>query len=164
MGIGVSGMSDLFSGAKLEQFIVEAKQNTYVGGAKRLLPYRLGSKDIQFASGDWVYHDSYFGESDFIGQEIVYFQKSPVWAMNYFGYITKPDQMDAHTAGLLIKSSLSKMYAEGRFLGAFENVENDLRYVDTNEGNVTFFQGKEFIYRNEEIVYELLYHGGLLKK
>lgn len=157
-------MSDLFSMDSLEQFIVQAKRNTYVGGAKRLIPYRLASKDIQFASGDWIYHDSYLGESDFIGQEVVYFQKNPVWAMNYFGYITKPDQMDAHTAGLLIKSSLSKMYEEGRFLGAFAHSENNLRYVDTNEGNVTLFHGKEYIYRDDEVVYELLYHGGLLKK
>ncbi|MED1726116.1 DUF5680 domain-containing protein [Brevibacillus parabrevis] len=157
-------MRELFSVADLEAFVVQAKQHTYVGGAKRLLPYRLGSKDIQYASGDWAYHDSYLGESDFIGQEVVYFQKSPVWAMNYFGYITKPERIDSHAAGLIIKASLSKMYAEGRFLGAFEHVQDDLRYVDTNEGNVTLFQGKEFIYRQDEIVYELLYHGGLLKK
>ncbi|MGZ0050929.1 DUF5680 domain-containing protein [Brevibacillus gelatini] len=157
-------MGELFSVADLEAFIVQAKRHSYVGGAKRLLPYRLGSKDIQYVSGDWAYHDSYFGDSDFIGQELVYFQKSPVWAMNYFGYITKPDQIDAHTVGRMIKAGLSNMYQEGRFLGAFEHVQDDLRYVDTNEGDVTFFQGKEFIYRRDEVVYELLYHGGLLKK
>ena len=55
----------------LEQLIVRAKQSTYVRGSRKLLPYRLGSKDLQWTEGDWAYHDSYLGESDFIGQEIV---------------------------------------------------------------------------------------------
>ncbi len=70
----------------LEAFIVRAKAATYVGGAASLLPYRLGSKDLQFAEGDWAYHDSYLGESDFIGQEIVYYRRVSVWGMNYFGH------------------------------------------------------------------------------
>jgi hypothetical protein len=67
-----------FAVETLEQFIIRAKQHTYAGGGKKLLPYRLGSKDLQFAEGDWAYHDSYLGESDFIGQEIVYYQMEPV--------------------------------------------------------------------------------------
>jgi hypothetical protein len=43
----------------LEQSIVRAKQATYVSGGKKLLPYRLESKDLQFIDGDWAYHDSY---------------------------------------------------------------------------------------------------------
>ena len=77
----------------LEQFIILAKRSTYAGGGKKLLPYRLGSHDLQFAEGDWAYHDSYFGESDFIGQEIVYYQMEPVWGMKYFGTILKPDKI-----------------------------------------------------------------------
>ena len=40
--------------ATLEQFIVHAKQATYVGNGQELLPYRLGSKDLQFKDGDFV--------------------------------------------------------------------------------------------------------------
>jgi hypothetical protein len=74
----------------LEQFIVRAKRNTYVGSAKELLSYRLGSKDLQFAEHDWAYHDSYLGESDFIGQEIVYYRMKPVWGMNYLVSFCNP--------------------------------------------------------------------------
>jgi len=63
----------------LEQFIIRAKQTTYVGDGKRILPYRLGSHDLQFVDGDWVYHDSYLGDSDFIGEEIVYYRLKAVW-------------------------------------------------------------------------------------
>src|SRR3972149_12065910 len=101
----------------LHEFIVRAKQATYVGSGQKLLPYRLGSHDLQFFDGDWAYHDSYLGENDFIGEEAVYHQRKVVWAMNYFGRILKPDKITSAQAGAMIKSSLTKMYTEGRFLG-----------------------------------------------
>jgi hypothetical protein len=146
----------------LEQWIVRAKQSTYVGGSSKLLPYRLGSKDLQCAQGDWAYHDSYLGESDFIGQEIVYYQRKPVWGMNYFGVIRRPDLITSSQAGQMIMKSLSRMYSQGRFLGGFEHQEGSLRYVDQNTGDVRSFQGREYIALADEVVYELLYHGGLL--
>ena len=152
-----------FDVATLEYFIIRAKQNTYAGGGKKLLPYRLGSKDLQFAEGDWAYHDSYLGEKDFIGQEIVYYQRKPVWGMNYFGVILKSDKITASQAGEMVKQSLSRLYAEGRFLGRFEHRAGALTYIDANEGDVTSFRGKEQIYRDGEVVYELVYHGGFIR-
>ena len=46
----------------LINFILLAKQATYVGGGNKLLPYRLGSHDLQFFKDDWASHDSYLGE------------------------------------------------------------------------------------------------------
>ena len=154
---------DILSLNELHAFIVRAKQVTYVGGGQRLLPYRLGSHDLQFIEDDWAYHDSYLGESDFIGQEAVYYRQKVVWAMNYFGRILGSARITSVQAGEMIKTSLSKMYAEGRFLGGFEYADGELTYVDTNEGDVQFFTGREWISRNSEIVYELVYHGGLIK-
>jgi hypothetical protein len=147
----------------LNQFIVSAKRVTYVGGGAKLLPYRLGSKDLQFRDGDWAYHDSYFGESDFLGQEIVYYQTKAVWGMNYYGRLLRPDLATAAQMGGMIMTSLTKMYAENRFLGGFEHIEGDLRYVDSNEGDVAAFTGTELIYLHGELVYRLVYHGGLIR-
>ena len=146
----------------LEAFILRAKRFTYVGSGVRLLPYRLGSHDLQYVDGDWAYHDSYLGESDFIGQEAVYYRNQVVWAENYYGRILKPEKMTSAQAGEMIKKSLSRMYSEGRFLGGYEYTEADLKYVDTSEGDVVFFLGKEWITRQGEVVYELVYHGGLV--
>lgn len=154
-------MSDLPLAA-LETFIVHAKQHTYAGDGQESLPYRSGSRDLQYAEGDWAYHDSYFGECDFIGQEIVYFQGQPVWGMNYFGMILHPDKITAAQAGAMLKQSLSRLYLEGRFLGAFAHQAGALNYVDQNEGDARAFRGKEQISRDDQIVYELVYHGGLL--
>ena len=64
----------------LEEFIVQAKSATYVGGGnKSSTPTRIGSHDLGFQSGDWNYIDSYFGGTDFIGQEVVWHQGIPLW-------------------------------------------------------------------------------------
>ena len=152
-----------YSPAELHAFILAAKQATYVGSGQKLLSYRLGSHDLQYFEGDWAYHDSYLGESDFIGEEAVYFRGQVVWAMNYFGRILRPERITSAQAGQMIKVSLTKMYAEGRFLGGFEHTEGGLTYVDTSEGDEVDFTGREWILREGEKVYELVYHGGLVK-
>ncbi len=152
-----------YSPAELHAFILAAKQATYVGSGQKLLSYRLGSHDLQYFEGDWAYHDSYLGESDFIGEEAVYFRGQVVWAMNYFGRILRPERITSAQAGQMIKVSLTKMYAEGRFLGGFEHTEGGLTYVDTSEGDEVDFTGREWILREGEKVYELMYHGGLVK-
>ena len=60
-------------------------------------------------------------------------------------------------------ASLSKMYQEGRFLGGFNHLEGDDSYFDTNDGDITSFTGREWIMRKDKLVYELHYHGGLIK-
>jgi hypothetical protein len=149
---------------QLHTFIIRAKQATYVGSGRKLLPYRLGSHDLQFIEGDWAYHDSYLGENDFIGEEAVYHKNKVVWAMNYFGRILNPGKITSAEAGAMIKISLSYMYGEGRFLGGFVHSEGELTYVDTSEGDITYFTGREYIRRGSEVVYELVYHGGLVRE
>ena len=148
---------------ELVAFIVRAKAATYVGDGERAAPCRPGSHDLRFSDGEWAYLDSYFGGTDFIGEEVVYFAGKPVWAMNYYGRILRDDLLTAAQAGQMIKVSLSRMYQEGRVLGGIEHRENDLTYVDASEGNADSFHGREFIRRKQEIAYELVYHGGLIK-
>jgi hypothetical protein len=147
----------------LHNFIVRAKAATYVGDGEHVAACRLGSHDLRFEDGDWAYLDSYFGGTDFIGEEVVYFAGRPVWAMNYYGRILREDLLTASQAGQMIKASLSRMYQENRFLGGFEHTDKDLTYVDTSEGNTDSFHGREFIRRGQEVAYELIYHGGLIK-
>jgi hypothetical protein len=148
---------------QLNAFIVRAKAATYVGGGEHAAPCRSGSHDLRFTDGEWAYHDSYFGGTDFIGEEVVYFAGKPVWAMNYYGRILRDDLLTGAQAGQMIKASLARMYQEGRFLGGFIHTENDLIYIDTSEGNSNSFHGREIIRREQELAYELVYHGGLIR-
>ena len=152
-----------FSLDQLSAFIVRAKAVTYVGGGIKSLSRRPGSHDLEFQEGAFAYLDTYFGGADFIGQEAVWFEGKPVWAMNYYGRILEPSLITAAEAGQMIQKSLSALYQEGRFLGGFQHTLGQDTYVDTNEGDTASFTGKEWITRNGVRVYELVYHGGLIK-
>ena len=147
----------------LEQFIVAAKAECYVGDGASTAPSREGSHDLGYEDGEWRYLDSYFGGTDFLGQEVVWHRGTPVWAMNYYGYILREDMIDASRAGNVIKVALASMYQEKRFLGGFEIPVGEYTYADGNTGDVRSFQGVETITLDSEIVYRLDYHGGLVK-
>ena len=148
---------------RLNDFIVKAKAATYMGSGSESESCRPGSHDLGFQDGEFQYLDSYFGGADFIGEEVVYFGGNPVWAMNYYGRILAPESISAEEVGKILKKSLSKLYQENRFLGGYKSVDGKDIYFDTNNGTLDAFTGKEWIERDSVRVYELIYHGGLIK-
>lgn len=149
--------------AELTRVVVAAKRATYVGDGRRAEPSRAGSHDLTWHDGDWSYRDSYFGGTDFLGQETVWHRGEPVWAMNYYGYILRPGLIDARRAGETIKAALAAMYAQGRFLGGFEWTGPHGRYVDRSEGEADHFHGREVILVEGIEAYALDYFGGLVR-
>jgi hypothetical protein len=146
----------------LQAFIVAAKAVTYIGDGTPSLSCRPASHDLAYQAGDFSYLDSYFGGSDFIGEEIVYHQGKPVWGMNYHGVLLRPDAISAEAVGQMLKSSLSLMYQQGRFLGGWQHTLGKLTYHDTSQGDLTRFTGREWIEKEGQLLYELTYHGGLI--
>ncbi len=148
----------------LERFIVEAKARTYVSGGDLGPSSRPASHDLGYERGDWRYLDSYFGGWDFIGQETVWFRGLPVWAMNYYGWISDREAICAEVAGLVIMTALRDLYDQGRFLGGFDTEALGWSYADESRGDVTHFEGRERISRpGKPEVYSLVYHGGLIR-
>lgn len=147
----------------LNEVIVRAKAATYVGEGNRTSSSRTGSHDLVWSEAEWRYLDSYFGGTDFIGQEVVWHSDVPVWGMNYHGYVLRPDLIDAGRAGATIKAALSAMYGEGRFLGGFEWAGEHGTYVDENSGDVFRFRGREKIVVAGIEAYALDYSGGLIR-
>lgn len=148
---------------ELNAIIVRAKATTYVGGGDRTKPSRPGAHDLAWSEGEWRYLDSYFGGTDFLGQEVLWRAYEPVWAMNYYGAVRRRDLIDAERAGQTIKAALSAMYGEGRFLGGFDWSGPFGRYVDRSEGGVASFRGREVIEVEGVEAYVLDYFGGLVK-
>jgi hypothetical protein len=147
----------------LEAFIVRAKAACYVGDGNASEPSRTGSHDLTYHQGDFTYSDSYFGGTDFIGQETVWQSSAPIWAMNYYGRILRDDLLSSADAGRVIKLALSTMYAEGRFLGSFSHLIEYYQYTDTNFGDFRSFAGLETIKVKGIDAYQLTYHGGLIR-
>ena len=148
---------------QLNDFILAAKAATYIGDGEPTTSCRLGSHDLAYEAGDYRYLDSYFGGSDFIGEEVVYHQDNPVWGMNYYGKLLKPDMISPEEVGMMLKVSLSRMYEAGRFLGGWSHTQDMLTYHDTSQGTLDHFSGREWIEKDGEVVYALVYHGGLIR-
>ncbi len=70
----------------LKEFLIEAKKQTYANAsAEKISSSRLNSKDYEYKKGNMIYHDTYFGGTNFIGEEAVYIDNKIYWAMNYYG-------------------------------------------------------------------------------
>jgi Domain of unknown function (DUF5680) len=148
--------------AKLRSFVIRAKRATYVGSGSPADSSRIGSHDLTYNEGPYSYRDSYFGGIDFLGQEVVWHNDIPAWAMNYYGYIVRPDLIDATAAGQSLKAALSQPHAEGRLLENFSFDAPAGLYEIRSEGTIAHFSGRETIHVNGTLAYALDYHGGLV--
>jgi hypothetical protein len=99
-----------------------------------------GLARLVFAEAPFTYRDSYFGGTDFLGQEVVWNGDVPAWAMSYYGYIPRPDLIDPTRAGATIKAGLRALRCEGRFLGGFEWSSPDGAYRDQIDGRHVAFR------------------------
>jgi len=142
----------------LKEFLRQARKNTYAASATSVdNPRLLSSTQLEFQKGDYFYRDIYFsGDKKFIGQEIVYQESKPVWAMNYIG-----DQI-GKTETKFLKESLSKLSEKCRFGEVCEYKKRDFKYQDQGQGNFVDFFGKEEIFTEGKSIYKLNYQGGLL--
>lgn len=148
----------------LQDFIIEAKAVTYMSGKRpQPVPTRPGAKDIPYERGRYRYLDSHFGGTDFLGQEVVWQDEIPIWAMNYYGRIINPARFDGERAGTVIKQALTALYQEKRFLGGFAYQHALGEYVDQSAGDYRSFLGVERILVEDRTVYQLDYQGGLIK-
>lgn len=147
----------------LHPFIIRAKKATYVAVGTKDASSRPGSHDLSFCEGDWTYRDSYFGGTDFIGQETVWLKDEPVWSMIYYGYILRPDLIDGDRAAQTLRAALSTETAQGRLLDNFEWSGPHGHFSIAFEGTIEHFKGRETITVNNTLAYALDYIGGMIK-
>ena len=148
---------------QLKKFLVEAKINTYAiggeGGKKRLLD---GTKEFVYRKGFYKYRDRYFGYNPFIGQEVVFYRKKAVWAMNYCGTVINNIADPKEVYGFL-KQALLKVSKGKPYRGPNSFTKADWRYSMNVTGTVWYFSGKETIYYYGKTAYTLFLHGGEIK-
>ena len=147
----------------IPNFILRAKAACYIGNGATAAPSRPGAHDLTFSDGDLSYRDSYFGGTDFLGQELVWQAGQPIWAMNYYGRILRDDLLTSAQSGAVIRAALSTLYLQGRFLGGFDHDHAGFAYHDRSEGDWRAFTGQEQILQGQTLTYRLDYHGGLIR-
>jgi hypothetical protein len=143
------------------QFLIEAKKNTYAGDGKLSAPSRPVSKDLAFEQGDYLYIDTYLGSLDFIGEEAVWQQQKPIWAMNYYG-VMLTDQIPEGFSKCL-KGALLNAPLEAPFRGPDHYYDGSLKYTCTWKGDIERFEGIEQIRYSGKEIYRLVFHGGSIR-
>ena len=149
---------------KLRDFLINAKKATYANkSALSIKASRQSSTDYEYKDDDMVYHDTYFGGNNFMGEEIVYKGKEPVWGMNYYGRLLGSSD---EIFGQILRPALMRV-GENATLplrGPKEFFVNNYRYTFEVTGDLDGFSGVETIYENGVKLYELICHGGKLEK
>lgn len=168
---GVYDLDRLFQEKQIEDlrnFLIEAKKQTYANEhVKKIVSSRVGSHDYEYRSKDMIYHDTFFGGTSFMGEEVVYLSdyNTPIWGMNYYG-VTLDKSLSEEAIDKALRPALMKV-GEDDILpvrGPQEFTNGEYRYTFTVTGDLDYFEGEETIHKNHEKVYVLKCHGGLIKR
>ncbi|MBI4158492.1 MAG: XRE family transcriptional regulator [Candidatus Yanofskybacteria bacterium] len=149
---------------ELAEFLNEANKSTYANrDVPKATSSRLKSEDYHFEKDSLIYHDTYFGSRDFIGEEIVYKDNEPVWGMNYYGYILSETTNEKELYGFLRQALMQEYSDIIPVRGPTNFQDRDWEYSNSADGELGRFIGVEEIYRAGVLVYKGYYHGGFIK-
>ena len=149
-------------------FLINAKKSTYANSnIKKVESSRVGSSDYHYEeiidNKKYIYHDTYFGGTKFMGEEVVYCDDSkPIWGMNYYG-VTLDDTLGEEAMDKALRPALMRVGEDEdiipvRGIAKFEN--NGYIYTFKTTGTIEKFDGIEQIYKDNRLIYELHCSGG----
>ena len=139
-------------------FLIRAKQATYAGKGAETASSRTGSHDLVYRENNLMYYDTYLGGDRFAGEEALWISDVPYWSMNYIGRVT-----GSPFSGDFLKEALLHVPEHMPYRGPEKYVTGDYVYSCFPEGEFGWFQGKEAISYRGQMIYECVFHGGLIK-
>ena len=149
---------------KFTNFLKIAKKNTYASETtKNVISQRPNSKDYEYSEGEFLYHDTYFGSRDFIGEEIVYEREKPIWGMNYKGYVVD-DSITENEIDKALRTAFKQDYDDIIPVRGPKNFKiKNYEYKNNVLGGLDKFEGGEEILKDGKLIYQGIFHGGLIK-
>lgn len=139
------------------KFLIKAKKNTYAGKGPETTPSKPNSHDFIFEEGDYMYYDTYFGGTRFVGEEALWIKDKPIWSMNYAGRV-----IGENFNGDFLKEALLNVPFDKPFRGPNIYMRGDYTYKCEIDGEFEWFQGYEYILYNDRKIYECHFHGGII--
>ena len=148
----------------IENFLIEAKKQTYANeNAPKIDSSRLNSKDYEYKKGNMIYHDTYFGGTNFIGEEVVYESGSekPIWGMNYYG-VTLDQNLSEEAMDKALRPALMKVGEDDSLpvRGPKRFINDNYEYTFSVDGDLERFDGVEEIRKDGVLIYRLRCTGG----
>ncbi len=152
----------LLTNEEIRTFLSEAEKAGYASGEEGGWTKEPdGSTTIAFQSGDWRFHDNFFGGEPYGGREVVFHGEHAVWMMVYYGWIEDTERDVKSIYGFLQQALRGK--ADGaQIRGPMGFDKGELKYLNQCTGDLDQFEGQECIYRKEKVVYRGRYAGGLV--
>lgn len=150
---------------ELKEFLIKAKKQTYANDSvEKVNASRLNSIDYEYQENNMLYHDTYFGTTNFIGEEAVYVDNKIIWAMNYYGK-TLDESITEEAMDKALRPALMLVGTDETIpvRGPKEFINDEYKYTFAAQGDLSSFDGTEIIYKDNTKVYELKCHGGLVK-
>lgn len=148
----------LFEQSDLVSFLIRAKQKTYAGHGAEVAPSRPASHDLRYEEGNLLYIDTFLGGEKFTGEEALWKDNIPLWSMNYSGRVT-----GENFSGDFLKEALFNVPASAPYRGPAIYKNGDYSYHCKLDGSFEWFQGYEEIFYLDKKIYELYFHGGIVK-
>ncbi len=143
---------------KLAFFITKAKKSTYAAKTNKIKSSKIGAHEYSYQDEYFQYNDTFYGNSYFSGQEIVYENNQVCWAMNYYGQV-----LSEHFHSDFLKEALMLVSEQTPFRGPEFYSRGEYTYISKVDGDISAFQGTEEIYYQSHKIYKGLYHGGYIK-
>ncbi|MDP2720664.1 MAG: DUF5680 domain-containing protein [bacterium] len=145
---------------ELKKFKEEARKAAYESeNPKYEVTEKDGSTTLAYESGDWKFHDNYFGGDPYGGRTVYFYKGKPIQMMVYYGQVGK--EYDADKVYGFLRKAL-RAPNKGEFRGPKEFNEGVYKYTNNWEGNEDKFKGEENIYKNNKLIYSAIYAGGLV--
>lgn len=138
-------------------FLLRAKCATYAGHGAEAEPSRTASHDLKYQEGGLAYYDTYLGGEKFAGEEAVWVEGEPVWAMNYAGRV-----LQEGFSGDFLKEALAAAPEDMPYRGPRLFQRGEMSYHCAFDGDFGWFQGAEEIFSEGRRVFECRFHGGFI--
>ncbi len=145
---------------EFKQFLITAKANSYASGLEGTKLSGDG-KELSFEEAGFSYTDRYFGENPFIGEEIIWKNGRVVWGMNFYGDVSS-QAAPVGDVYIFLQKALRAANDDQPFRGPEHFSSQDLEYHNEVQGTIGAFSGVERIFYQDEEVYRLAYHGGVV--
>jgi hypothetical protein len=151
---------------ELRQFLKQAKIATYASGSDdfTVSSTLAGSHQLEYAEGELLYRDIYYGGLHFIGMEAVFLSDRGVWGMSYYGGVL-PGGSESQIAGMppVLKAALREVPLEAPFRGPTTFEKGEYIYQNKIHGTLLSFYGTEIIIVQDQPIYRLHYSGGQIE-
>ena len=148
----------------LIEFLLQAKRLGYAGDEDNKREYDDGSRGFEVSQDGYRYLDRYYGFNPFAGCEKIYASGGPLcWIMNYYGEMlcSEADPSEIYS---FLKEAMRLISPAFPFRGPAVLEKGSFKYENAQQGSINRFHGIESIYRRDEKVYVLYYHGGMIEK